>query len=175
MAADNTPPRNGLILGIAAASFLTLGGLKFVFDGYYRYMMEEEIARKAAPPTELRAARLDEQQKLASGPMPIDKAIKEVAKEREGLIQPQQSADDAPLVGWSKMPREAPPAVPAGPASAGGDAGATDGGLATGDAGAPALAGADAGAQPNAATVDGGHALPAPHNPPTVPADGGAK
>lgn len=174
MAADNTPPRNGLILGIAAASFLTLGSLKFVFDGYYRYMMEEEVARKAAPPTELRAARLDEQQKLASGPMPIDKAMKEVAKERETLIQPQQSADDGPLVGWSKMPRPAPPTLPAVPAVAG-DGGASDGGLATGDGGVtPALAG-DAGATPNAATADGGHALPAPHNPPTVSSDGGAK
>lgn len=174
MAADNTPPRNGLILGIAAASFLTLGSLKFVFDGYYRYMMEEEVARKAAPPTELRAARLDEQQKLASGPMPIDKAMKEVAKERDGLIQPQQSMDNAPLEGWSKMPRPAPPALPAIPAAAG-DGGAADGGLATGDGGVtPALAG-DAGATPNAATADGGHALPAPHNPPTVSSDGGAK
>lgn len=145
MATDNSPPRNGLILGIAVASVVTLGGLKFVFDSYYRYMMEDEIARKSAPPTELRAARMEEQQRLSSGPMPIDKAMKDFAKERESIIQPQASNDDGPLVGWSKTPRN----VPAG-AAALSDAGAD---AATGDGGALA-ASVDGGAVPNAA--DGG-------------------
>lgn len=155
MATDNSPTRNGLILGIAAASVFTLGALKFVFDGYYSYMMEAEIARKALPPTELRAARADEQQRLTSGPMPIDKAMKDVGRERESIIQPEQSTDDGPRVGWSKLPHT----VPSAPAPGAATPVAADGGAnaAVGDAGASATmaAGGDAGANPTGSR-DGG-------------------
>lgn len=146
MATDNSPPRNGLILLIAVASVLTLGALKFVFDSYYRYVMEDEVAVKlaAAPPTELRAARVEEQQRLSSGPMPIERAIKDLAKNRD---VPQQSADDGPMLGWSKAPRP----------------------LVAGNAVAPAP---DGGAAVNAA-VDAGASVPSPH-PVGVGADAGA-
>ena len=181
MATDNSPPRNGLILVIAVASVFTLGALKFVFDSYYRYVMEEEVAAKIAPPTELRAARLEDQQRLASGPNPIDKAIKDLAKNREAVIQPQQSTDDGPLVGWSKTPR-----IVAAPTGA--NANSPDGGAASNaaiDAGAamspPVLSGADAGATHGATpAADAGRTAPqerlqAPGNGPNVSDAGGGK
>lgn len=181
MASDQSPPRNGLILGIAVASVFTLGTLKFVFDSYYRYIMEEEVAAKAAPPTEIRAARLEEQQKLATGPMPIDKAIQEVAKEREALIQPQQSTDDGPLIGWSKLPHNVAPTVPTTTADGGAAvAAALDAGASPpiADAGPSRDVAGDAGAAPHAA-ADGGTkgpgTLQGPATGPKVTDAGGAK
>src|SRR5688572_10994686 len=107
MATDETPPRHALILGIAFASVATLGTLKFIFDSYYKHVMEEEVAAKSMAPVELQAARLADQQRLATGPMPIDKAMQDLAKARGNVISPEQSTDDAPLVGWSKLPRVA--------------------------------------------------------------------
>lgn len=180
MAADQSPPRNGLILGIAVASVFTLGTLKFVFDSYYRYIMEEEVARKAAPPTELRAARLEEQQKLATGPMPIDRAMKEVAKEREALIQPQQSADDGPLIGWSKLPHNVAPSTATTAADGGAAvAAALDAGAAppVADAGPSHDVAGDAGAAPHAADAGtkGPSTLQGPATGPKVTDAGGAK
>ncbi len=173
MATDNSPPRNGLILLIAVASVLTLGALKFVFDSYYRYVMEDEVAAKLAqsPPIELRAARLEDQQRLASGPMPIDRAIKDLAKNREA---PQQSADDGPMLGWSKAPRpvvagSAVPSVPDGGAAV--DA-AVEAGAAM-PAPPPVGIGADAG---RAAPTDAGRdKLQGPTNGPRVSDAGGNK
>jgi hypothetical protein len=122
MATDETPPRHALILGIAFASVVTLATLKFIFDSYYQHVMEAEVAAKALPPVELQAARLADQQRLAAGPMPIDRAMQDLAKARGTLITPEQSADEGPLVGWSKLPRT--PGAPAQSAVAGGDAGA---------------------------------------------------
>ncbi|MBK6697670.1 MAG: hypothetical protein IPG50_36615 [Myxococcales bacterium] len=165
MASDNTPPRNGLILGIAFASVIVLLALKFIFDWYYHDMMALEVAAKSLPPVELQAAKLADQQRLGAGPMPIDKAMVGMSKGRDSLIQPQASNDDGPLVGWSKTPRAVPSAPPA---SADVDAAAStvDGGaVGTGDAGSLtvvadagqiALA-TDAGAQAPVKTDAGAH------------------
>lgn len=168
MATDNTPPRNALILGIAAASVVTLGALKFVFDSYYHHVMEAEVAAKSLPPEELRAARVADQQKLATGPMPIDRAMQDIAKSREALIKPEQSTDDGPMQGWSKAPRNfVGPTALADAGAAATDAGAN----AAGDAGATSLA-TDAGVH-NATGGDGGHANTVQHPAPTA-TDAGA-
>lgn len=177
MATDNSPPRNGLILLIAVASVLTLGALKFVFDSYYRYVMEDEVAAKLAqsPPTELRAARIEDQQRLASGPMPIDRAIKDLARNREA---PQQSADDGPMLGWSKAPR---PLVAPTTATAIPDGGAAVNAAVDAGAAIPAhpvgvAARADAGATRPMTPADAGRGkLQGPTSGPSVSDAGGNK
>jgi hypothetical protein len=65
--------------------------------------------------------RADEQQRLSTGPMSIDKAKEQMAAQgRMGastMVVPSISRDVAPLQGWSKMPSEAPSAMMAPPES----------------------------------------------------------
>jgi len=168
MATDQSPTRNRLILTIAIGTLFTLVGLKFVFDSYFTDMMESEALAKIATPDEVRQLREDEHKKLTGSPLPIERAMRELAqKGRDGspLIAPQQSTDDAPLVGWAKGERAMQAA--SAPAAATADAGAAtneaagDGGTAlaaVGDGGATATATAarDAGA----ASSDAGGAAP---------------
>jgi hypothetical protein len=166
VATDATPPRHALILGIAIASALTLGTLKLIFDWYYKSVMEAEVAAKAAPPMELKAARLAEQQRLTSGPMPIDKAMQDLAKSREALITPEQSTDEGPLVGWSKSPRPVPAPAAAGDGGAMVAPAADAGAMVAGDAGVTPTAG-DAGTKPHPVL---GPAVPIPPpGPPGAP------
>ena len=185
MATDETPPRHALILGIAFASVATLGTLKFIFDSYYTHVMEAEVAAKAMPPVELQAARLADQQRLSTGPMPIDKAMQDLAKARGNVIAPEQSTDDAPLVGWSKLPR--PGVAPAQGALAAADSGAavagdagatptaTDGGVIhTGGAGGLADGGPHTTRAPEPARDGGATRAPAPGPAPAPPSPPGS-
>ncbi len=151
MATDNSPTRNKLIFVLAAVTVVILGALKFAFDDYFAFMMEGEAKAKLATPTELEALHAEEAKKLASGPLPIDQAMKQLGtqgREASPLITPQPSNDDGPLVGWSKGERairaaeEAKNAPPPEPMP-----------MKTADM-------ADAGATPTAAVADGGKATP---------------
>jgi hypothetical protein len=70
-------------------------------------------------PNALRMVRASEEARLTKGPMPIERAMQELAnKGRMGLpseLLPKQSADTAPLVGWGNQPHEVPPWVMAPP------------------------------------------------------------
>ncbi|WP_394847569.1 hypothetical protein LZC95_08895 [Pendulispora brunnea] len=105
MATDNSPPRNRLILVMALGTVGTLFVLKFVFDSYFTFMFEGEAKAKIAAPAELAKLHEEETKKLTGSPIPIDKAMGELAskgRESSALIAPQPSQDDGPLTGWSQ-------------------------------------------------------------------------
>ena len=186
MATDNSPPRTKLIAIIAFGTVVTLIGLKFLFDSYFTQIMEAEARteEKVSRYEEIRAIRADEAAALTGGAhapvtaqnktrnnMTIDEAMKQFAtlpRTALGGIDPHESTDTAPLVGWSKGARAA--AAAANPSSAaltpGGGAPApdahhpetADGGapMVTADGGPAPLAAGDAGATHNAAAHDAG-------------------
>ncbi|WP_394822695.1 hypothetical protein [Pendulispora albinea] len=168
MATDNSPPRTRLILVMAVATAVTLFVLKFILDSYFTTMWEGEANAKIPPALELAKLHEEENKKLTGSPIPIDKAISELAskgRESSALIAPQPSSDDGPLVGSSLLAKKGGSAA-ASPESA---APAQDASTTTttaapanankGDAGAPhaggAAGGATGGAAPGAA--DAGH------------------
>ena len=105
MATDNSPPRIRLILVMALGTVGTLFVLKFVFDSYFTFMFEGEAKAKQAIPAELLKLHEEEAKKLTGSPIPIDKAMGELAskgRESSALIAPQPSQDDGPLVGWAQ-------------------------------------------------------------------------
>jgi hypothetical protein len=114
MASDNSPPRIRPILATAAIAVVVLVSLKFVFDSYYLSMFEDEEFRKvgSVSPVALIALRAAEKKSLASAPIPLDRAMQLVAKGRSepipgmqnGGITPEQSTDEASLVGWAQLP-----------------------------------------------------------------------
>jgi hypothetical protein len=174
MAADNSPPRIQPIVITAFIAVLTLVGLKFVFDSYYLAMFEAEQYRKigSVEPTQLLALHAAEKKSLASAPVPIDRAIELVVKDRAdpmsnpkaGDITPRPSTDTAALIGWASLGRVAPPG-PAGATSAdpspGGAAPA-----ATGPAPSGSAAGASSAAVPPAPSAAPSAASPgAPRSP----------
>lgn len=143
MAIDNTPPRIRLIATIAIIVVITLIGFDFVFKSYFAFMTDEAKREKTAPKTALLAQIVVEREALAGAKVPLDQAMAQVAKgTRPDLIEPKPSEDMAPMTGWSKLPKQAPVAVPTaeGPSV-----------LSTADAGA--APGADGGAL---TTIDGG-------------------
>lgn len=168
MATDDSQPRNRLILILAVGTLATLFALKFVFDSYFIGMMEGEAKAKQAQPEELWKLRDEEKKKLEGSPVPIAKAMSDLAsKGREGspLIAPQPSDDTGPMVGWSLGAR-AQQGAPEGHSAA-----PTEGAPAdeheAGDAGAAApetnAASGDAGAAPQnapAPAADAGHQHP---------------
>jgi hypothetical protein len=98
-----------------------------------------------APADALDSVRADEKQRLASGSMPIDKAMQHLAvKGRMGAspdIMPSASRDIAPLQGWTKLPGTVPPAMTAVPAAstpAPADSAAPSSSAATSPSGPPA-------------------------------------
>jgi|SRR5579859_2440249 len=133
MATEKAEPRVGLIVSIGIIAILIFGGVRTGLVAYFDEMRAEETHRKVAmvKPTALINMRADEKQRLSSGPMPIDQAMKSlVTKGRTGAspdIMPSASKDVGPLQGWSKMPQDVPmpmmapsdtPAPVAPPASA---------------------------------------------------------
>ncbi|WP_394837081.1 hypothetical protein LVJ94_09250 [Pendulispora rubella] len=105
MATDNSPPRIRLIMVMAFGTVGTLFVLKFVFDSYFTFMFEGEAKAKIAAPAELAKLHEEETKKLTGSPIPIDKAMGELAskgRESSTLIAPQPSQDDGPLTGWSQ-------------------------------------------------------------------------
>jgi hypothetical protein len=117
MATEKYEPKTGLILKVGALSVVSLilvhAGLVAYFDDIAKAEEQRKIA--GVKPEALMSLRADEQERLNSGPMPIDKAKEElIAKGRMGaspMIAPSISRDVAPLQGWSKMPGEPPPAM----------------------------------------------------------------
>ncbi len=103
MATDNSPPRIKLILVLAISTVVTLFVLKFIFDSYFTEMMEHEAKAKTVEPIEVRTIRAEEDKKLTGSPVPIDKAISDLAskgREASPIIAPQPSDDTAAQVGW---------------------------------------------------------------------------
>ena len=145
MATDSTEPRTGLILRLGGLTLVTLLAVHGLLSAYFDHMAKAEQLRKAGGivPEALNAMRDDEKTRLASGAMPIDKAMQMlVEKGRMGAgpeITPQASKDVAPLQGWSKMPGEVPAAMTAVPAPepAPASSAMADGGAGHGLAGKP--------------------------------------
>jgi hypothetical protein len=117
MAHDATDPRVGLIVRVGILSIGTLIVSHLGLTAYFDGLAKAETYRKVSSikPEALMAARADEQQRLSSGPMPIDKSMQMiVAKGRMGLspeLAPSASRDIAPLQGWVKMPSDVPPTM----------------------------------------------------------------
>lgn len=141
MAIDKSEPKVGLIFRIGLLVIVLLAATRALLNSYFDQVATAEEERKVgeAVPSQLLDLRADEEHRLTSGAMPIDKAMMTiVGKGRTGAspdIMPSASRDLAPVQGWNKMPEEVPPAMMAPPPIAA-------------DAGAPAAAPAgDAGAR----------------------------
>jgi hypothetical protein len=111
MAAETSNPKTVPIAIGAFVGVLILAGLKPIFDSYYVEMFEAEEYRKvlSVPPHELLALRAAEAKSFASAPIPLDKAMKIVARGRaEPMagnqdITPEPSNDRAALIGWAQL------------------------------------------------------------------------
>lgn len=167
MAVDNSPVQNRIIIIVGALVVLLLVGLKFVFDAYFADMTDEATRSKLVNPAALIEHREAEQKRLTSGPMPIDKAMADLAAKGRSTpdslgpdLTPKPSDDLTPLAGWVKLPHE----VPHTTAPATSDAGITT--VPAADAGAaPTMAGDAGAAVPPPAAKDGGAApAPQPHH-----------
>jgi hypothetical protein len=113
---DDTPPRNRLIFGYTIVVVFALIGLKFVFDSYLDVSRtakrREQIATSRANVI-LAEYRRAQRERLESGPMPIDRAMHELARRGRNAfaqIRPEASGDRAPLQGWQQLPRAVSPA-----------------------------------------------------------------
>jgi hypothetical protein len=116
MATDKSEPRVGVILKVAAVSIATLIAVHAVLVAYFDDIARAEERRKFGDvkPEALTSVRADEKARLTSGPMPIDKAMQQLATRRRTAIpeiMPTVSRDLAPLQGWTKMPVEVPRAM----------------------------------------------------------------
>jgi hypothetical protein len=169
MAFDKSEPRVGLIFQIGLFVIVTLVGIRAALISYFANISSDEEHRKIGMvvPTALLSLRADEDQRLKSGPMPVEQAMQAiVAKGRMGAspdIVPSASRDMGPMQGWMKMPNEVPSQMLAAMESDGGApvAPATS---ATPDAGAPHAA------APGAHGPASGPIAPAPPGTPKKPA-----
>jgi hypothetical protein len=147
MATEPTSPRTGLIFKGAAIAIGTLIAVHGALVAYFDHFAQAEEQRKFGDmkPEALMSLRADEKERLHAGPVPIDRAMQELAtrgRTANPAITPAASAKDlAPLQGWVKMPAEVPAAMSAAQPSAAPSA-------FTVDAGAAAVAPADAGVAP---------------------------
>jgi len=143
MATEKSEPNTGLILKVVVFAVVTLLLIRSGLVAYYDDAAKAEEQRKwgDAKPVALMSLRADEQQRLTSGPMPIDKAKEQMAAQgRMGvspMIAPSISRDVAPLQGWSKMPGEAPSAMMALPEPPPSAMASVDAGPLASDAAAP--------------------------------------
>ncbi len=153
MATDKSEPRIGIIFRVGFLTVVTLIAVHTALNAYFDQMAGAEEQRKigSTVPTALNNLRADELKRLNEGPMPIEKAMQDMAaKGRKDVspdIAPSASHDLGPLQGWQKMPAEVPVQMTEAP---------------------PAAAAADAGA-PDAAPSDAGTRGPAPTNAPKKP------
>lgn len=121
MATEKSEPQTGLIMKVGVLAVITLLVVRAALVSYFDDIARAEEQRKFGDvkPESLTSLRADEQLRLTSGPMPIDKAKEQmVAQGRMGvspMVVPSISRDLAPLQGWSKMPSEAPSAMMAAP------------------------------------------------------------
>jgi hypothetical protein len=145
MAFDKSEPRVGLIFQIGLFVVVTLVGIRAALISYFANISGDEEHRKIGMvvPTALLSLRADEDQRLKSGPMPVEQAMQAiVAKGRMGAspdIVPSASRDMGPMQGWMKMPNEVPSQMLAAMASDGGApvTSAAPAASATPDGGAP--------------------------------------
>jgi hypothetical protein len=183
MAHDKTPERGNLIIFYTALSIVTLFVLAFVFKSYFNIETTRELTTKvlAAPTTELTQLESRQREELTTGPMPIDRAMKRLARTSDrallGTVEPEPSSDTAALEGWS-FARSAPPVAdelpPVGEATdagtgeatgaAGTDGGAMGAGEGAGSANEPGAAGtageAPEGAEAAAESASAGGSAP---------------
>jgi hypothetical protein len=137
MATDKSEPRNGIIAKVAVVAIATLVVVRAGLVTYFDRIASAEEHRKLgeAKPAALLGLREDEKARLYSGPLPIDKAMQQIAakgRQASPEISPTASKDLAPLQGWVRMPAQVPtemtaeplPAAPAFGADAAKDAGA---------------------------------------------------
>src|SRR5438552_18993794 len=103
MASDDTPPKNRLIATMALVSLCTLVALKFILTSYFNEMVEADKLTKISKPEELYAIRAEQQKNLTTSPIPIDQAMKDLEKGRPDIVEPKQSEDTGPLIGWAKL------------------------------------------------------------------------
>jgi hypothetical protein len=124
MSIDKSEPRVGLIFRIGVLVVVLLIGTRALLTSYFDQIASAEEGRKfgGVVPQQLLDLRADEERRLTSGAMPIDKAMMTiVGKGRMGAspdIMPSASRDLAPVQGWNKMPGEVPPAMMAPPPEA---------------------------------------------------------
>jgi hypothetical protein len=124
MATESSDPRVGLIVRIGILSIGTLFAVHAGLTAYFDRMVRDETYRKvgSVAPDALMSLRADEQQRLTTGSMPIDKSMQTLAaKGRMGAgpaITPTESKDIAPLQGWTQMPGSVPPGMMASAAPA---------------------------------------------------------
>jgi hypothetical protein len=151
MATEPTDPKTGLIAKLGLLSIATLILVHLGLNAYYDRMAKAEERRKVATPDALNSARTDEKARLASGSLPIDKAMQQLVDKGRmnagAAISPMVSKDVAPLQGWTKLPGEVPPAMTAAPApttepATSALAGQADGGAMSGQAGDAGATGA---------------------------------
>jgi hypothetical protein len=164
MATEKPEPRTGLILRIGALAVVTLVVVHAALVAYYDKIATAEEQRKIGEvkPESLLNLRADEKSRLDTGPLPIEKAMQDIAtkgRNANPAIVPTASKDTAPLGGWQQMPQQLPPGamVPPPPPPA-----------ATVDAGAAAAAG-DGGALTNTNRPDGGPSKAPPGGHPRHP------
>jgi len=169
MAFDKSEPRVGLIFQIGLFVVVTLVGIRAALISYFANISSDEEHRKIAMvvPTALLNLRADEDQRLKSGPMPVEQAMQAiVAHGRMGAspdIMPSASRDMGPMQGWMKMPNEVPSQMTAAMESDGG-APAAPATSAAPDGGAPHAA------APGAHGPANGPITPAPPGTPKKPA-----
>jgi hypothetical protein len=140
MATENSPPQIRIILTVAFSSVVILAALNYVFHSYYLMMTEEVEHAHLAKPEELLKLREGEQRNLTTAPLPIAKAMQELASRgrtnyaafaQSADITPEPSNDLGPMVGWVRAPNQAvvdainaaaanPPPEPAAAATDGG-------------------------------------------------------
>lgn len=121
MAHEKSAPNTRTILIAAIISVVTLGLLDMGLKSYYIIMFEDEEERKVlhVPTTQLNKLREAEQQRLGAGAIPIDKAMRDLAA--RGLdnstprkignvdLVPESSNEQAPMVGWGLLAKDAGP------------------------------------------------------------------
>ena len=123
MATESSDPRIAFILKVGVLAIGTLVVTHLALSAYFDDMARAELYRKvgSTKPDALTSLRTDEKQRLSSGAMPIDQAMKQLSvKGRMGAspdIVPSASKDVAPLQGWTRLPIDVPPPMMAPPSA----------------------------------------------------------
>jgi hypothetical protein len=117
MATDKSPPRTGLILKVAVLAIASLIAIHAGLVAYFDRIAQAEEHRKfgETKPEALLNLRENEKERLTSSPIPIDKAMQELAARGRTAVSPDimptASKDTTPLKGWTMMPGEVPPTM----------------------------------------------------------------
>jgi hypothetical protein len=168
MAHDKTPERGNLIIFYTGLSVVVLIALAFAFKSYFSIQVGKERSEKilTQPAEQLRKVEAEHRKELRNAPLPIDRAVRHVAKRDRSqlqVIEPEESGDTAPLEGWSFARSEPTMQRWLPEPGAGADAGtaAADGGTSSqkaGDAGVQSEGSEQTGAAPGQPSGQGGAA-----------------